>query len=488
MPSRREFLRWMSLAAAAGASWRVSPTRAAGPKEGKTMDEAKDFQYETPAFPQEPPATWLTYHLAHPGPGGAMPGDPNCAIWWKGRYHLHYIYQHKHGHSFAHVSSEDLLRWTWHPTTLTPPITGHGMFSGTAFLTKDGKPAIIYHGQGSGRNQLAFALDDKLEKWTKPRAIIPLDADGQEAKIRNWDPDCWLRGGAYYSISGGGPPQLLRSADLKRWEHVGLLLHDDSPKGLGVSLDEDVSCANMFEIGGKWMLLCISHKLGCRYYLGGFKDEKYLPEFHAMMNWNQWDFFAPESLRTSDGRRVMWAWCVLKGLPVQAGIQCLPRELSLPADGVLRIRPLRELEKLRHDEQVLKNVAVPAGAATPLKGIAGDTIELKVTFDAGKAKRFSLRVYCKDDGSGGFPILVAPADKVLTLGKMKVPFAPPAGEDVELRVFLDKSMVEVFAGGRQAAVAGCKYDPKDLAVALVSEGGPATVREVRCWKMKSIYA
>ena len=37
------------------------------------------------------------------------------------------------------------------------------MFSGTAFLTKEGKPAIIYHGQGSKRNQIAFALDKTLK-------------------------------------------------------------------------------------------------------------------------------------------------------------------------------------------------------------------------------------------------------------------------------------------------------------------------------------
>ena len=80
------------------------------------------------------------------------------------------------------------------------------------------------------------------------------------------------------------------------------------PKG------EDISCANMFKIGNKWMLLCISHRLGCRYYLGDFKDEKYLPEFQAMMSWNGNNFFAPESVLTKDGRRVMWAW--LLNLPV----------------------------------------------------------------------------------------------------------------------------------------------------------------------------
>ena len=32
----------------------------------------------------------------------------------------------------------------------------------------------------------------------------------------------------------------------------------------------------MFKLGEKWVLLCISHKLGCRYFIGDFKDEQYL--------------------------------------------------------------------------------------------------------------------------------------------------------------------------------------------------------------------
>ena len=132
------------------------------------------------------------------------------------------------------------------------------MFSGTGFITKDGKPAIIYHGQGSGRNQLAFALDDEMEKWTQPVPIIPKDAAGQDANMRNWDPDCWLIGDTYYALSGGGNPSLMKSSDLKNWLFLGPLLHDDYPADIGMPKGEDISCANMFKIGNKWMLLCIS--------------------------------------------------------------------------------------------------------------------------------------------------------------------------------------------------------------------------------------
>lgn len=57
-----------------------------------------------------------------------------------------------------------------------------------------------------------------------------------------------------------------------------------------------------------------------------------------------------------------------------------------------------------------------------------------------------------------------------------------------MRVFLDKNMIEVFANDRQAAVAPHKYAPENLGVSLVTNGGDATVKEVKGWKMKSIYA
>ena len=83
------------------------------------------------------------------------------------------------------------------------------------------------------------------------------------------------------------------------------------------------------------------------------------------MNWARWDFFALESLLDPDGLRVMWAWCTqskrhaevdrerdvnapMRG-NIQPAIESL-RELNLPKDGILRIRPLRELGQLRSNQ------------------------------------------------------------------------------------------------------------------------------------------
>jgi sucrose-6-phosphate hydrolase SacC (GH32 family) len=413
-----------------------------------------------------------------------MPGDPNCAFFYKDRYHLHYIYRNQQGFAFAHVSSDDMVTWKWHTTVLAGSSMGHGMFSGTGFFTKEGRPAIIYHGQGSGRNHIAYGMDDSLDQWSEPQAIEVKTADGNDVEMRHWDPDCWINGDTYYAISGGGPPHLIKSKDLEKWSSLGLLLHEDTPD-LGVSPDEDVSCANMFKIGERWMLLCISHKLGCRYYLGDFKDEKYLPDFHAMMNWKDWNFFAPESLLAPDGRRIMWAWCRLENGGAQTAIQCLPRELSLPEDGLLRIKPLRELEKLRYDERRVTGVVVKDGNRRVLDGISGNTIELRLAIKPSDAERFGVEVFCTKDGKG-FPISLVPGENVLLIGDIRPPIDLPADEEIDLRVFLDKSMVEVFVNDRQAAVYMQPHEPEDVPIRVFSKGGEIEA-DVTAWKMRSIY-
>ena len=148
----------------------------------------------------------LNYHLMHPG-GDSLPGDPNAAFCLDGVYHLHYILKHpwKDGQSFSfvHITSPDMLHWTWQTTKLQRSFTGHGMFSGTGFITKEGQPAVIYHGQGSGRNQIAIAKDRRLSAWEKPYPVEVRNPDGSEPKLSHWDPDCFLIGDTYYAISGG---------------------------------------------------------------------------------------------------------------------------------------------------------------------------------------------------------------------------------------------------------------------------------------------
>ncbi|MDP6543535.1 MAG: glycoside hydrolase family 32 protein [Phycisphaerae bacterium] len=451
---------------------------------------------ETPAWPENPPPKWLTYHLAHPGPGDGFPADPNPAYYYKGRYHLHYIYKNNTGYVFAHVSSKDMVYWKWHGTVLTPAFTGHGMFSGTGFLTKEGRPAMIYLGfdkKAPMRNWLIYALDDNLDKWTKPEKIVPKDASGKEPKINYGDPDCWLMGDTYYAMSGGrGRQHIMKSRDLKNWKYIGPFLHKDFPGNLGVRRTEDLSCANMFKLGDKWMLLCISHPLGCRYFLGNFKDEQYLPDFHGHMNWAKngprQGYFAPESLLTPDGRRVVWTW--IRGMRLSPkGVQALPRELELPKDGVLRIKPLRELETLRYDRVCEESITVKSDGKYPLKGLTGDALELKMTFSTPLPREFGLHLLGNEkSGESGMSIIAGADKKALTVGNLNATFQLEKDEDLTLRIFIDKNLVEVFANDRQAvSYVHRQHIRKNPNISLFTKNSNLKVKKISAWKMKSIY-
>jgi sucrose-6-phosphate hydrolase SacC (GH32 family) len=338
------------------------------------------------------------------------------------------------------------------------------------------------------------------------------NADGTEAKIGHWDPDCFLIGDTYYGISGGQNPPLFKSKDLKHWTLVGNFLRHDLPD---VAYGEDISCPNFFPIGDKWMLLCISHPLGCRYYLGDWdaKAEQFVPQKHGRMNWRRegqsvfgppWrvDFFAPESVLTPDGRRVMWAWLATIGMNDgrmdSRTIQSLPHELSLPADGILRIKPLRELETLRYDPVTLADVkitdltnavlATGAPTGTKVATLGSDAAEIRITVarDQAARKLFGFTLF-PDEKGGGLPILFRPETGSLRVGTTEAPFAVadlPAGEDVELRIFVDKYLVEVFANDRQAGVASyAAYRGKrDLNAFTV--GAPTTLKKIEIWKLK----
>jgi len=435
------------------------------------------------------------YHLVAPE-GRAWPGDPNGAIYWKGRYHLHFIFPG----GWAHVSSVDMVHWRWHPVTR---LGSGGMNSGGCFLNKEGIPTIIYNDYGVRKNQLAFAADDDMEKWTAAYPIEPKIRPDQDASvISTWDPDGWMEGDTCYALFGRHPYEikpatLMKSRDMRHWEYVGPFMTKEMPdveRSSDNKINEDISCPNFFKIGKKWMLLCISHLKGCRYYLGEWKDEKFTPEFHARMNWSRaegqapgthgGDFFAPESLLTPDGRRVIWAWCLGGGNALWDGIQSLPRELSLPEDGVLRIKPLRELEQLRYNPVRESGLTVVSGQPYRLKAIAADAIEIRATIEQGEAKSYGVKLHGNKENGGGIDVVVEPGSKTIKLGATTAPFELTPGEDIQLRIFVDRRIIEVFANDRQAVFKQHAYEPEEVGVCLFSEGGRMQVKEVKGWMMQ----
>lgn len=458
------------------------------------------------------------YHFVAPE-GHCMPFDPNGAIYWNGRYHLQYIYQDERGHCFGHASSKDLLHWRWHPTGLypAPGDVDRGMFSGNCFVNKEGEATMLYHGVGAG-NCIATSRDPDLENWTKlpSNPIVPIPPkDSPEAKLyQSWDPHGWLEGDTYYAIFGGNPPTLFKADAVDNWRYVGKFMDTDMP---GVDSFEDVSCPDFFSLGDKHMLLCLSHPRGCRYYLGQWEDEQFHPEVHGRMNWPGGTCFAPESLLDANGRRIMWAWVLDRRPNAEygwSGTMTLPRVLSLAEDGALRIEPVGELRQLRIHGRKHESISLRGGAPVTLADVRGDCLELDVTFRPGRAKRFGLKVRCSPDGEEetaiaydrtaehlGIDLAKSSLDEVEystfcmkggdnpRVTSQEAPFELREGEPLRLRVFLDRSILEVFANGRQCVTQRIYPRREDsLGVVLFSEGGGAEVESLQAWDMSPTNA
>lgn len=440
------------------------------------------------------------YHFVNPE-GVGMPFDPNGAIYWKGRYHLFYIFQDNRfdyrADHWGHVSRTDLFHWRHHPTFLLD-----GMYSGNCFINKDGVPTICYHQKGDG-NAIAIALDDDLNEWKKldSNPITPKTKEGDafHHKYQSWDPFGWLENDTYYAIFGGGRPAIARSSELEgEWRYVGdLFAHGVE----GVSLDEDVSCADLFRLANKHVLLCISHRMGCRYYVGEWRDEQFYPESHAQMSWVDHSFFAPESLEDDTGRRIMWAWMLDEphfGTRTRAGWSgtlSLPRVLSLADDGTLCIDVPREIEALRQAAVTKGPFTISADADVPVDGVDGNSLELLIEVESSGAQAYGVKVCTSPGGEEETLIFYDAEEKQLKVDTAKsgpegakvvesAPFALLADERLTLRVFVDKSVVEVFVNSRQA-IARRIYPSRDdsTGVRLFSTGGDTRVHSLGAWQM-----
>ena len=439
------------------------------------------------------------YHFVMPE-GVAIPFDPNGAIYWKGRYHLFYIFQDKRSGQksdhWGHVSSTDLFHWRHHPTGLLD-----GMYSGNCFINEDGVPTMCYHQVDQG-NALAVALDDELNEWKKldSNPITPRTQEGDQhlGKYRSWDPFGWYEEDTYYAIFGGEHPAIAKSDRLDgEWQYVGdLFAHGVE----GVSLDEDVSCADLFKLGKKDVLLCISHRLGCRYYLGEWRNEQFYPESHAQMSWVDNTFFAPESMQDSEGRRIMWAWLLdFREFGVRlehgwSGTMSLPRVLSLDGEGELKMDVPKEIEALRYRPFKQEGFEVPSGKDMIIDDVRSNSLELAVDMESTDASEYGVKVCVSPDGQEETVISYDASE-----GKLKVdtrrsgpegtpknveagPFSLKANERLKLRIFVDKSVVEVFANGRQAVMRRIYPSQSDsLGVSIFSKDGSTKVNALESW-------
>ena len=462
-----------------------------------------------------------TYHFINPE-GWGMPFDPNGTIYWNGRYHMFYIIHDERGHIYGHASSKDLLHWRYHTPALypRPGDPDKGIFSGNAFITREGKVAMIYHGVNAG-NSIALSDHEELIHWEKLKnnPIVPIPEEGtrEDSLYSSWDPHGWLENDTYYAVFGGKVPTLFKAQELDSWEYVGPFLNSDMPD---VDTDvEDMSCPDFFEIGDKHAVLAISHSHGARIYIGEWKNEQFYPESHQRMNWLGGTAFAPESMLDKDGRRIMWAWVMDRREVLHirydheppkvgwSGMLTLPRVLSLDKDGILNINPVDELKALRTKKRTETFIDLEEGNSKIMSSMSGNAIEIKAKVNVPSSGIFGMKVLSSGDGQEETIIKFNTIDNIIEFDfsnssldstikhfgrpmghdekiatNQVAPFELRGGETLDLQIFIDKSIIEVFANGRQCVTQ--RVYPileNSQGVEVFSEKGGAMVESITTW-------
>ncbi|MBC8873501.1 MAG: GH32 C-terminal domain-containing protein [Planctomycetes bacterium] len=479
------------------------------------------------------------YHFCVPEDNG-RPGDANGCFYANGRYHLMYLYNRNGvGFSWGHISSKDLVHWRHHPDAIGPGDGDEGCFSGGGFVDDDGTAYLSYWmlwgDKGIG---VAKSTDRHYDRWQKLEANPVIkstewgitettDEDGKLLIYGSADPtNIWKKDGKYYILTGnllvlnkyGRKPDspddmkgdrlyLLESEDLGNWSYKGVF-YERNPKWTEDS--EDNMCPSFLPLpaspdggqpSGKHLLLFISHNKGCQYYVGDYdtENDKFASDNHGRMSWVDNTYFAPEALVDDDGRQIMWAWLTdnpggeaEKGW---SGVYGLPRSLWLGDDGTLRMRPVKEFQTLRSDEKTWKDITLADGETKTLDGVVGESCELDITIDSATAKQYGVKVRVSADGEEETLLYCDAESQKLCFDSTRsgidgrrtleqAPLVLKDGEQLELRVFVDKSVVEIYANDRQAI---CRrvYPGRDdsLGVVLFAIGGQASISSVKAWEM-----
>ena len=458
------------------------------------------------------------YHFSAPG---NYLGDPNGTIFWKGKYHLFYQYNpdgafdnSKRMH-WGHAVSEDLVHWSDLPIALTPTPGGpdrSGCWSGGA-VNNGGVPTLIYYGHPDG-NCIATS-DDTLITWEKHPAnpVIPYPPEGDS--WRPFDPCAWQEGDTWYSLSGGklagigDTAFLCKSKDLVHWEY----LHPFYVSELDKLPESDCAVPDFFPLGDRYMLLFASHERGVQYYLGTHANNRFVPEHHGRMNFGDFGvesghLCAGFTLLDGTNRRIFFGWIpegqheAAQRASGWAGVMSLPRILSLSDTGTLEIEPVPELEILRRNHRQITDLPIRPQASIPLEEANGYCIEILATFEPGDAEALGVKVFCSSDGEEQTLIFCSLRDKCLVLdadrssvnpdvvnrGVQRAPLELAADEPLTLHIFVDRSVVEVFANNRQCLTKRIYPARRDSrGVQLFAKGGSAKLRSIDVWDMAEIW-
>ncbi|MEV5440697.1 glycoside hydrolase family 32 protein [Streptomyces sp. NPDC052682] len=444
---------------------------------------------DAPRFRVRPPANWIN--------------DPNGPFRWRGRYHLFYQHNpdapvHANVH-WGHVSSPDLAHWEHHPIALAPSPGGPdeaGCWSGCV-VDDGGVPTAVYtgvdrHHTGCGTICLARAADPRdpaLAEWRPlPTPVVTGPPPGLDVVMFR-DPFVFRHGGRRWALVGAGhadgtPSVLLYDCDdLGDWRFAGVLLDGTDPVaaevfGPGATGWE---CPQLYATpSGAWVLvvsLWDGSPISTGYLTGRLRGDTELrfdTRTGGRLDHGR-DFYAPAVLQEPH-RALMWGWSWEARTQQEAeragwaGVLTAPRVVDVHPDGALRVTPAPELGLLRAPEPFV---------TAPGRGTLPPAYDLSVT-----ARAETTVTLLRSAGGAELTVRLDPGEGTVTFDRAGWPRAQggdaapivvrvPGGPELALRVLVDGSLYELFAGDRAMITERVYQRPGDVRELAVPDPGAA---------------
>lgn len=463
-------------------------------------------------------------------PEGVL-NDPNGLCYWRGNWHLFYqAYPPEDPRQhWGHAISKDLIHWHDLPYCIYPD-PEECCFSGST-LVEDDRVIAMYHGTKAG-NMIATSSDPLLLNWEKLEnaPVIPIGKDGSAHQPYNvFDPCIWRKGDSYYSLSAGreslehtnkqvAADFLFRSQNLKDWEFLHSFIEGDR----FTRVWDDGACPYFWPIGDRYILLFFSHTSGGQYLLGDYDKQldKFVVSYGEKFNFGAagpCGVHAPSAFPNEDGT-VTVIFNMNPGLPAEGWnqVMTLPRVLRLAENrDSVDVSPVSALESLRENCTQLESFELPANQELVLDQVYGNSYELELEVDERPSSCFEINVLRSKDkreftrisvfrergyfnpslGFGGRNSCIS-LDNSHSSVAPKFRSRPPENLDVfidreeklQLRIFVDRSVVEVFVNERRCvSVRAYPTCDDSTGISLLSKGSSSSVEKLKFWHLKSIY-
>lgn len=473
-------------------------------------------QVPVPDFPEIDERYGRDRHrpLFHAIPPMGWTNEPHGLIQHNGRFHLFHqanpagpYWEQIH---WGHLESPDLVHWEHRPLALSPDPEGNdsrGCWSGCSVPTPAG-PAILYtavNGRYAGVN---LALPDSGGQWYKHPANPVIQRIPAGVAVDDFrDPFVWKEDGVYQMVIGtaleqGGAALHYNSPDLLNWKYKGVFFSGSNTIS-GSFWEMPVVAAF-----GEQRLFCVTAVPPLQktlYWTGTWRAERFevrdaQPSLFDIMPL----FLSPSIARDDRGRTL-----AIGILPDQRSSQehhaagwahvfSLPRILNLNAQGKLLQSPVPELAELRdgvgwHREDFLINPGAPwvpqdwngecmemqvevelrdaASCTLALRRSPGGEEETLITYER-NSQQFKLDRYRSDPHKNGIE---------------RGDFALEPGENLRLHIFIDRSVVEVFANDRGAFATRVYPDRLDsTGLAMFAGGAAIRVLRFEAWPLRPL--